>query len=93
MNTQNNNHNRPLFSNKGNTMLSPVVVNALQNDARLKELYKRINELYSKAIPKVIEVSPTEFKVTYGDEFNKLVTNFQQEINFRQDQIVSFFNR
>ena len=79
--------------NCANRVLSPVVVEALQNDKRLKELYSRLNELYTKAIPKVIQVSEYEFKATYGDEFNELVAKFHQEINFRQEQIVSFYNR
>lgn len=76
-----------------NIVLSPVVVEALQSDKHLVELYKRLNELHSKAIPKVIQVSPTEFKAAYGDEFNELVAKIHQEINFRQEQIMSFYNR
>jgi acetylornithine/succinyldiaminopimelate/putrescine aminotransferase len=79
--------------NCANRVLSPVVVEALQNDEHLKALYSKLNELHSKAIPKVIQVSEREFKATYGDEFNELVAKFHREINFRQEQIVSFYNR
>lgn len=76
-----------------NIVLSPVVVKALQNDKHLVELHKRLNELYSKAIPQVIQVSPTEFKAKYPDVFNELVSRIQSEINHRQEQIISFYNR
>ena len=76
-----------------NIVLSHVVVEALQNDKHLVELYKRLNELYSKAIPQVIQVSPTEFKAKYPDVFNELVSQIQSEINHRQEQIISFYNR
>lgn len=79
--------------NCANRVLSPVVVYALQNDTHLKELYKRLEEIHSKAFPIVIQVSPTEFKVSYSDDFNELIANIHQEINFRQEQIVSFYNR
>ena len=76
-----------------NIVLSPVVVEALQNDKHLVELYKRLNELYSKAIPQVIQVSQTEFRANYPDVFNELVSRIQTEINHRQEQIISFYNR
>lgn len=79
--------------NCANRVLSPVVVYTLQNDTHLKELYKRLEEIHSKAFPIVIQVSPTEFKVSYSDDFNELIANIHQEINFRQEQIVSFYNR
>ena len=76
----------------GNNALSPVVVEALQNDTHLKELYKRLGEVHSK-FPIVVQVSPTEFKASYSDEFNELIAKIHQEINFRQEQILSFYNR
>lgn len=76
-----------------NIVLSPVVVEAIQNDKHLKELYKRLGEIHSKAFPIVVQVSPNEFKASYGDDFNELIAKIHQEINFRQEQIVSFYNR
>ncbi len=77
----------------GNNVLSPVVVEVLQNDTHLKELYKRLGEVHSKAFPIVVQVSPTEFKTSYSDEFNELIAKIHQQINFRQEQILSFYNR
>ena len=77
----------------GNNVLSPVVVEALQSDAHLKELYKRLSEIHLKAFPIVVQVSPTEFKASYSDEVNELIAKVHQEINFRQEQILSFYNR
>ena len=84
--------NTPQNPNCINILLSPVVVEALQNDKHLVELYKRLNELYSKAIPQVIQVSPTKFRANYPDVFNELVSRIQTEINHRQEQIISFYN-
>ena len=84
--------NTPQNPNCINILLSPVVVEALQNDKHLVELYKRLNELYSKAIPQVIQVSPTKFRANYPDVFNELVSRIQTEINHRQEQIISFHN-
>lgn len=77
----------------GNNVLSPVVVDALQSDTYLKELCKRLAEIHSKAFPIVVQVSPTEFKASYSDEVNELIGKVHQEINFRQEQILSFYNR
>ena len=77
----------------GNNVLSPVVVKALQSDAHLKELYKRLAEIHVKAFTIVVQVSPTEFKASYRDGFNELIAKVHQEINFRQEQILSFYNR
>ena len=77
----------------GNNVLSPVVVEALKSDAHLKELYNRLSEIHSKAFPIVVQVSPTEFKASYSDEVNELIGKVHQEINFRQEQIISFYNR
>lgn len=79
--------------NCANRVLSHAIVEALQNDTHLKELYKQLGEIHSKAFPIVVKVSPTEFRASYGDEFNELIANIHQEINFRQEQIVSFYNR
>lgn len=77
----------------GNNVLSPVVVEALQSDAYLNELYKRLAEIHSKAFPIVVQVSPTKFKASYSDKVNELIGKVHQEINFRQEQILSFYNR
>lgn len=76
-----------------NRVLSPVVVEALQNDKYLVELCKRLNELYSKSILQVIQISPTEIRANYPDALNEFVFVIQTEINHRQEQIISFFNR
>lgn len=76
-----------------NNVLSPVIVEALQSDAHLKELYKKLSEIHSKAFPICFQVSTTEFKVNYGDEVNALLEKVNQEINLRIEQILSFYKR
>ncbi len=75
----------------GKIELSPKIVQAIQNDKQLIELYKKLRELQSKAIPTVIQVSKTEFKATFGDDYNETVAKFQEMITFRIEQILSFY--
>lgn len=75
----------------GNNIFSLVVSEALQSDAQLKELYKQLSEIQSKAFPIVVQVSPTEFKASYSDEFNKLIEKVLKEIDSRQEQILLFY--
>lgn len=75
----------------GNNIFSLVVSEALQSDAQLKELYKQLLEIQSKALPIVVQVSPTEFKASYSDEFNKLIEKVLKEIDSRQEQILLFY--
>jgi len=77
---------------KRNILLTPEIVEALKNDEHLKELHKRLGEIHSKAFPIVVQVSPTEFWSSYGDEFDKLIPKVHQEIDFRVEQILSSFN-
>jgi len=73
-------------------LLTKDVVYAIGNDKHLKETYRRLNDLHAKAIPKTIQVSPTEFQISFGDEIDELIVNLHKEIDFRQRQIISSFN-
>ena len=72
--------------------LLPIIANAIQNDTHLKELYNRLSQIYAKALPVIIEVSPTEFKASYSEEVNKLIDEINKRIITRQEQILSFYN-
>jgi hypothetical protein len=72
-----------------NNMLSFVIAEAFQGDKHLKELYKQLSEIHSKAFLVGIQISPTEFKVTYSDEVKELIGKVQQAIGFRQEEILS----
>lgn len=76
-----------------NYVLSHIVIEALQNDPHLNQLYEKLVYVHKNAIPKVIQGSPTGCNVTYGDEFNELVAKIYLEIKFRQVQIISFYKR
>lgn len=73
-------------------VLTTEIVDALQNDKLLKELYKKLSDIQSKSIPVIIQVSPTEYKTSYNDEVTELINQIHREINFRQDQILSFYD-
>jgi len=71
--------------NKDNHAPLPVLIEALQNDKYIKALYTELNKLFLTAIPKIVQDS--------GYEFNALVTMLYRQIEFRQEQIISFYNR
>lgn len=73
--------------------LASFIVNTLQNDARLKELYVRLAEIHSKSIPIVVQVSPNEFKSRYSDEVQRLIDLVHQEIELRQRQILEHYTK
>jgi hypothetical protein len=72
-----------------NYVLSNVIVDAILNDEVIKLLYQRLNEMHSKIIPKVIIISPPEFNAT--DEYNELVMKIHEQIDFRIEQINTFY--
>jgi hypothetical protein len=79
-------------ANDGNMLLSPVVLEAIQNDAQIKALNQRLNELIQHQSPKYILKTNGDFEPVYSEEFNRLFEKIKQEIEHRQSQIVSAYN-
>lgn len=67
--------------------IGPRTIKAFQEDAYLKILYKRRMDCLSAAVPIVAQLSSTEFKATYSDNFNRVIKTIEKEINLRQGQI------
>lgn len=69
--------------------IAPETIKAFQEDAYLKVLYKRRMDCLSAAVPVVVQLSSTEFKAAYSDNFNRVMATIQEEINLRQEQITA----
>jgi hypothetical protein len=79
-------------ANDGNMLLSPVVLEAIQNDAQIKALNQRLNELIQHQSPKYILKTNGDFEPVNSEDFNRLFEKITQEIEHRQSQIVSAYN-
>ena len=72
--------------------LQVVVYEAILNDPQIKALYKRLDDLLQYNSPKYAITTDCEFKEIDSMQFSaqyKIITN---EIEFRQNQIVSAYN-
>lgn len=89
MEKHSNNHNT---ANDGNMLLSPVVLEAIQNDAQIKALQKGLNDLVYHESPKYVLKTNGELEAVHSDEYNRLFAKFVERIKHRQSQIVSAYN-
>lgn len=80
------------IANDGNMLLSPVVLEAIQNDAQIKALNQRLNELVQYNSPRWVQETNGEFKAVNSAQFDEAFEKIKQEIQHRQSQIVSAYN-
>lgn len=73
-------------------MLSPVVFEAIQNDAQIKALNQRMNDLYKYSKPKYEMQTNGEVNAINSKEFDEAVANIAEQIELRQQQIMSAYN-
>ena len=73
-------------------MLSPVVLEAIQNDAQIKALNQRMNDLYKYSTPKYVMQTNGEINAVNSKEFDEAVANIVEQIELRQQQIISAYN-
>ena len=73
-------------------MLSPVVLEAIQNDAQIKALNQRINDLYKYSTPKYVMQTNGEINAVNSKEFDEAVAKIVEQIELRQQQIISAYN-
>ena len=73
-------------------MLSPVVLEAILNDAQLKVLNQRINDLYRYSTPKYVMQTNGEVNAVNSKEFDEAVAKIVEQIELRQQQIISAYN-
>lgn len=73
-------------------MLSPVVFEAIQNDAQIKALNQGMNDLYKYSTPKYVMQTNGEVNAINSKEFDEAVANIVEQIELRQQQIMSAYN-
>ena len=72
--------------------LSPVVLEAILNDAQIKALNQRMNDLYKYSTPKYVMQTNGEINAVNSKEFGEAVAKIVEQIELRQQQIVSAYN-
>ena len=73
-------------------MLSPVVLEAIQNDAQIKALNQRMNDLYKYSTPKYVIQTSGEINAVNSKQFDEVVAKIVEQIELRQQQIMSAYN-
>jgi flagellar biosynthesis/type III secretory pathway ATPase len=73
-------------------MLS-VVLESIQNDAQIKALNQMMNDLYKYSSPKYVMQTNGEINAVNSKEFDDAVEKIAEQIELRQQQIVSAYNR
>ena len=73
-------------------MLSPVVLEAILNDAQIKALNQRMNDLYKYSTPKYVMQTNGEVSAVNSKEFDEAVAKIVEQIELRQQQIISAYN-
>lgn len=73
-------------------MLSPVVLEAIQNDAQIKALNQIMNDLYIYSTPKYVMQTNGELNAVNSKEFDEAVAKIVEQIALRQQQIMSAYN-
>ena len=73
-------------------MLSPVVLESILNDAQIKALNQRMNDLYKYSTPKYVMQTNGEVNAVNSKEFDEAVAKIVEQIELRQQQIISAYN-
>ena len=73
-------------------MLSSVVLDAIQNDAQIKALNQMMNDLYKYSTPKYVMQTNGEINAVNTKEFDEAVAKIVEQIELRQQQIMSAYN-
>ena len=73
-------------------MLSPVVLEAIQNDAQIKALNQRMNDLYKYSTPKYVMQTNGEINAVNSKQFDESAAKIVEQIELRQQQIMSAYN-
>ena len=73
-------------------MLSPVVLEAILNDAQIKALNQMMNDLYRYSTPKYVMQTNGEVHAVNSKEFDEAVANIVERVESRQQQIISACN-
>jgi hypothetical protein len=84
--------NEELNGNIAKPVLSEVVLEAILNDAQIKALNQRLNELLQYNSPRYVQQTNGEFKAVNSVQFDETFEKIKQQIVLRQEQIMSAYN-
>lgn len=73
-------------------VLAPVVLEAIQNDAQIKALNQRLNDLYKYSTPKYVMLTNGEIIAANTKEFDEALAKIVEQIELRQQQIMSGYD-
>ena len=73
-------------------MLSPVVLEAILNDAQIKALNQMMNDLCRYSTPKYVMQTNGEVSAVNSKEFDEAVAKIVEQIELRQQKIISACN-
>jgi hypothetical protein len=73
-------------------VLSEVVSEAILNDAQIKALNQRLNELVQYNSPRYVQQTNGEFKAVNSVQFDEAFEKIKEQIVLRQEQIMSAYN-
>ena len=73
-------------------MLSPVVLETIQNDAQIKALNQMMNDLYKYSTPKYVMQTNGVINAVNSKEFDEAVAKIVEQIELRKQQIMSAYN-
>jgi len=73
-------------------VLSKVVSEAILNDAQIKALHQRLNELMKYSSPKYVQQTNGDFKAVNSILFYEIFDKIKDLITLRQEQIMSAYN-
>ena len=73
-------------------MLSSVVLEAILNDAQIKALNQRMYDLCRYSTPKYVMQTNGEVSAVNSKEFDEAVAKIVEQIELRQQQIISACN-
>lgn len=71
--------------------LSPVVLEVIQNDAQIKALNQKMEDLHRHSTPKYVMQTNGELKAFNSEEFDEAVAKIVEQINLRQQQIMAAY--
>lgn len=63
------------------------------NDPQRKELFKKLFELYTNSMPKVIKLKNDKFIAMYDVEVEELANKIKEQITLRDNQIFRSFKQ
>ena len=80
------------FELKGSFLLTPVISEAIINDAQIIALNQKLNQLCQFSSPTYVMKTDGKISAVNSEQFDKAFTEIIEQIELRQRQIVAAYN-